>query len=108
MRPIDVRLIRSAGRLATVLSVPALVAMLFHVPSTAARSAEQTRTRPARGADNPLVRPGEFAPDFELPRLTLTTDAAGKSVGVISQSDTVRLSLFRGKRPVCMIMSSYT
>jgi len=108
MRPRGERLVRNAGRLATVLYVPALVAMLFHVPSTAARSAEQTRTRPARWADNPLVRPGEFAPDFELPRLTLTTDAVGKAVGVINQSDTVRLSSFRGKRPVCMIMSSYT
>lgn len=57
---------------------------------------------------NPKVKVGEFAPDFELPRLTFKTDAAGKTVGVISDNDTIRLSAFRGKKPVCMIMSSYT
>ena len=54
------------------------------------------------------MKVGEFAPDFELPRLTFKTDAAGKTVGVISDNDTVRLSAFRGNKPVCMIMSSYT
>jgi hypothetical protein len=54
------------------------------------------------------VKLGELAPDFELPRLTFKTDAAGKTVGLISDSDTIRLSSFRGKKPVCMIMSSYT
>jgi len=62
----------------------------------------------AREGDSPLVRVGEFAPDFELPRLTLTTDANGKPIGVIRETDTIRLSSFRGKRPVCLIMSSYT
>jgi hypothetical protein len=57
---------------------------------------------------NPKVTIGEFPPDFELPRLTIKTDETGKSVGVISEKDTVRLSSFRGKKPVCMIMSSYT
>jgi len=58
--------------------------------------------------DGSLVRVGEFAPDFELPRLTITNDPNGKPIGVISETDTVRLSSFRGKRPVCLIMSSYT
>jgi hypothetical protein len=57
---------------------------------------------------NPKVIVGEFAPDFELPRLVIETDATGKSRGVISETDTVTLSSFRGKKPVCMIMSSYT
>ena len=62
----------------------------------------------ARGADNPQVRVGAYAPDFNLPRLTITNDPTGKPIGIIREADTVRLSSFRGKRPVCLIMSSYT
>ena len=58
--------------------------------------------------DGSLVRVGEFSPDFELPRLTITKDRKGKPIGIISETDTIRLSSFRGKRPVCLIMSSYT
>lgn len=58
--------------------------------------------------ENPRIRQGQFPPDFELPRLTLTTDETGKTVGVINENNTIRLSSFRGKRPVCLIMSSYT
>ncbi|OHB67045.1 MAG: hypothetical protein A2Y76_00540 [Planctomycetes bacterium RBG_13_60_9] len=61
-----------------------------------------------RGADNPLVRVGADAPDFNLPRLTITNDPNGKPIGVIREMDTIRLSSFRGKKPVCLIMSSYT
>jgi len=57
---------------------------------------------------NPKVTVGEFPPDFELPRLVIETDETGKSRGVISETETVRLSSFRDKKPVCMIMSSYT
>ena len=61
-----------------------------------------------RGAENPRIRVGQEAPDFELPKLTITNDADGKPIGVIRKTDTIRLSSFRGKRPVCLIMSSYT
>ena len=57
---------------------------------------------------NPLIRQGEFPPDFELPKLNFRTDETGKTVGVINEKETVRLSSFRGKKPVCLIMSSYT
>jgi hypothetical protein len=57
---------------------------------------------------NPEIKIEEFPPDFELPRLTIKTDETGKSVGIINERDTVRLSSFRGKKPVCLIMSSYT
>lgn len=50
---------------------------------------------------------GREAPDFELPRLTLTTDADGKPIGKVSD-EKIKLSSFRGKKPVCLIMSSYT
>jgi len=58
--------------------------------------------------ENPLIREGEFPPDFELPKLNFRMDEAGKTVGVINEKDTIRLSSFRGKKPVCLIMSSYT
>ena len=57
---------------------------------------------------NPLIREGGYPPDFELPKLNFRTDDAGKTVGVINENDTVRLSSFRGRKPVCLIMSSYT
>jgi len=66
------------------------------------------QARQARSAENPPVKLGRFAPDFELPKLTFKTDYTGKPIGVISEKDTVRLSSFRGKKPVCLIMSSYT
>ncbi len=62
----------------------------------------------ARGAGDALVKMGEYAPDFNLPRLTITNDPNGKHIGIIRPADTFRLSSFRGKRPVCLIMSSYT
>lgn len=66
-----------------------------------------TQDRSARGY-NPKINIGEFPPDFELPKLKLTTDSTGKNIGVISEKDTIRLSSFRGKKPVCLLMSSYT
>jgi len=96
------RIIRNAAAwLVPVFSIVALVVMLSE-PATAQRPGSN------RPAGNPKVKVGEFAPDFELPRLTLKTDASGKNIGVISEDETVRLSSFRGKKPVCMIMSSYT
>lgn len=92
---------RSAIWMVRVLSIGALVLMLSNQTSA-------QRSRPSRMANNPKVRVGEFPPDFELPKLTFQTDAEGKTVGVISDNDTIRLSSFRGKKPVCMIMSSYT
>lgn len=71
-------------------------------------SAAQDCLGRARGPDSPPITVGKPAPDFELPRLTLTTDPNGKSVGVVSEANAIRLSSFRGKRPVCLIMSSYT
>jgi len=91
-----------------VLGIATLTVLLSRPAWPAARGSGQTRERPNRGADNPLVKPGEYPPDFDLPRLTFATDAAGKSVGVISEKDRIRLSSFRGKKPVCLIMSSYT
>jgi len=71
-------------------------------------SGQARRTRTANPDVSGLLKLGQFAPDFELPKLTFKTDDTGKPIGVISEKDTVRLSSFRGKKPVCLIMSSYT
>ncbi len=91
----------AATWLVPVFSIVALVVMLSE-PVTAQRS------RSGRTAPPSKIKLGELAPDFELPRLVLKTDASGKNIGVISDTETVRLSSFHGKKPVCMIMSSYT
>ena len=68
---------------------------------------------PATAQSRPQMRPpskvkvGAYPPDFELPFLALERDEAGKPVGRISKK-TFRLSSMRGKRPVCLFMSSYT
>ena len=89
-------------------NVPFWLMTLFYLVSLMTETGEgQQQTKPARGY-NPKINIGEFPPDFELPKLTLKTDEAGKPIGVISEKETTRLSSFRGKKPVCLIMSSYT
>ena len=87
-------------------TVASLMIIFFLLALAAEFSSGQARQ--ARSDENPLVKLGQLAPDFELPKLTLKTDDTGKPIGVISEKDTVRLSSFRGKKPVCLIMSSYT
>jgi len=87
-------------------TVAYLMAIFFLMALVAEFSSGQARQ--TRSAENPLLKLGQFAPDFELPKLTFKTDDTGKPIGVISEKDTVRLSSFRGKKPVCLIMSSYT
>jgi len=84
-----------------------LLTIVFLLVSLTAKIGEGQQRGMPRGY-NPKIRLGEFPPDFELPRLVIETDETGKSKGVISETDTVKLSSFRGKKPVCMIMSSYT
>ncbi len=61
--------------------------------------------RPSAGAA--AIKIGEPAPDFELPKLIITRDADGNPIGKVSE-EKIKLSSFRGKKPVCLIMSSYT
>jgi hypothetical protein len=88
-------------------NIPFWLTIVFLLVSLITNISEGQQRRMPRGY-NPKINLGEFPPDFELPRLVIETDATGKSQGVISETDTVKLSSFRGKRPVCMIMSSYT
>ncbi len=78
------RIIRNGVvRLTTVFCIVALVAILS---GTTEYSNGQAPTRQPRYVGNPLVKLGEFAPDFELPRLTFKTDATGQPIGVISET----------------------
>jgi len=86
---------------------PWLIGIFFLAILAADVALGQPRARSARGA-KPKVKLGEFPPDFELPRLTLGEDKEGNPIGIVNEKDTVRLSAFRGKKPVCLIMSSYT
>ena len=65
---------------------------------------------PAQSAqeDGPRVTVGEFPPDFELPRLTFGENEKGEPIGIIDEEHKFKLSSLRGKRPVCLLMSSYT
>ncbi len=88
-------------------NIPFCLTIVFLLVSLIANIGEGQQRKMPRGY-NPKINIGEFPPDFELPRLVIKTDETGKSQGVISETDTVKLSSFRGKKPVCMIMSSYT
>jgi len=91
----------------SLASLSLLTVILSFLLWTAGDSLGQARSG-ARTSQAPAITVGEAAPDFELPILTLTKNADGKPIGLISETDTVRLSSFRGKKPVCLIMSSYT
>jgi hypothetical protein len=60
------------------------------------------------GAGASKIKVGAFPPDFELPFLNFGENEEGKPIGIVHEEDTFRLSSFQGKKPVCMIMSSYT
>ena len=53
------------------------------------------------------LKPGVEAPDFDLPVLGVEENDKGEKTGVIG-NDTVRLSAFRGKKPVALTLSGST
>jgi acetyl esterase len=63
--------------------------------------------RPKPRDTEPALKMGQLAPDLKLPPLVIQTGADRQSVGIIG-SELVSLSSFRGKKPVCLIFSSYT
>ena len=67
----------------------------------------QSKDKQAASKEQEELKVGQQGPDFELPRLTIETDKEGKNIGKIS-TEKVKLSSFRGKKPVFMIFSSYT
>jgi hypothetical protein len=87
-----------------------LVTVLYSVVLAVANSADGADT-PAK-ADKPerpgaRLEVGKPAPDFELPVLTQESDDKGEKVDRITD-EKVKLSSFRGKKVVCLFMSSFT
>ena len=94
--------------------------LLFVSAVLAALAMTEAAERPAQPAAGraqwaQLLPLGSEAPDFELSRLIVTKTDDGHwhgRVGVkdekVGKDETVRLSSFRGKKPVCLIFSSYT
>ena len=60
-----------------------------------------------RRGEQAAIKAGDTAADFELARLTIEKDKDGNAVGKISEKK-VKLSSFRGKKPVFLVFSSYT
>jgi len=81
---------------------------------TAAQDAPSTR--PAAGAGrSPYpqyataeLKPGDLAPDFDLPRLESYRASMDSQAASKPEVEKVKLSAFRGKKPVCLIFASYT
>ena len=96
-------MIRGCGRVIGLMGVVCFVAAVAVLLFADGGFAQGRRV--SLGASGITV--GEAAPDFELPMLIMTRDADGNPIGKISE-EKIRLSSFQGKKPVCMIMSSYT
>ena len=60
-----------------------------------------------QAAEEPALKVGQLAPDFKLPPLDIQAGSDGESIGKIG-SKLISLSSFQGKKPVCLIFSSYT
>jgi len=107
-RKVDVMGIRYGTILRAVL--------LAAVAAGAAPAVAAEKTAPAKRAARPrrpspwsrgLIPVGQTAPDFELAVLTEGKDAKGNKVNRITDKK-VKLSSFRGKKLVCVFISSYT
>ena len=97
MRHIRKRITRFAAACPVVVFFAVVLSIIMPRPSLKAeQSSDKTQAEQAKSADKPLIEFGRFAPDFELPKLTLSTNARGKPVGHINEKDTVKLSSFRG------------
>lgn len=68
---------------------------------------EDGQDQRGRPGEEIALKVGGTAPDFELPGLTIEKDKDDKAVGKISEKK-VKLSSFRGKKPVFLVFSSYT
>ena len=93
------------------LYVLLVLIMLFGFDKTLAENKEDVRGKKQGPIDKVSsgtgIEYGREAPDFELPRLTIEKGKDGNAVGRISEKK-VKLSSFRGKKPVFLVFSSYT
>ena len=81
-------------------------ARLEAVPEEAA-IAKSVEIEPLIRALSVQLKPGVEAPDFDLPVLAVKENDKGVKTGAIG-NDTVRLSAFRGRKPVALTLSGST
>jgi hypothetical protein len=81
---------------------------VFFTTIAVAARAEQDRRKTTDTRVQSQVVIGQFAPDFNVPRLRLSTSNQGQPIGTLDVKNPFHLASLRGKRPVCLIMSSYT
>lgn len=95
-----------AARLLTGLLLAAGF-LLAAVGIALAADAPDKAVRGRRAKRLPAIRVGQMAPDFELPLLKEQKGPKGEKLYRISK-EKIKLSSFRGKKVVCLFMSSYT
>jgi len=87
----------------------AALALFAAVAFSAPQGRSGGRPRSGRPSDQSTrgVQIGQQSTDFELPVLIERTDSKGEKVAVVT-ADKIKLSSYRGKKIVCVFMSSYT
>jgi hypothetical protein len=93
--------ILSGTKIAAGLAVSAMLAIVGQA------FAAETSHAPERGKWQSRLELGKPAQDFELPLLKWAEDEKGEKVGRITD-EKIKLSSYRGKKVVCLFMSSYT
>jgi hypothetical protein len=83
------------------------IAALMLAPSAPAAERPDGPRQPMGRPNQKFLEPGQEAPDLTLPRLSVDTDKDGNPAGKVSDQK-VTVSSFRGKKPVVLILSSYT
>ncbi|MBM4017279.1 MAG: hypothetical protein FJ288_02970 [Planctomycetes bacterium] len=76
-------------------------------PGVARPDAAAATAGDVRASRMKMLQPGQPAPDVELPRLVVEKGQDGQSLGKLSR-EKVKLSSFAGRKPVCLIFTSYT
>ena len=94
-------MLKNVGRRCCGWVTAGLAAFLLVIPATERCQAQAGRQRPGE-AD--AIRVGAEAPDFDLVRFECVKPE-GEEYGA---GDKIRLSWYRGKKPVFVIFSSYT
>jgi hypothetical protein len=91
--------------------VASVAVLTLLVSAAAAAGSGRPGGRPNKGRSpgqsTRRVQIGQQTTDFELPVLIERTDSKGEKVAVVT-TDKIKLSSYRGKKVVCVFMSSYT
>ena len=102
----EIAVIMGMRKIAVGMAAAALfTAAAFAIPPRRPGGRPRAGRPPGQSAGR--VQIGRQATDFELPVLIERKDDKGQKVAVVT-TDKVKLSSYRGKRIVCVFMSSYT